>query len=217
MTHLPNIEYDDNGLAPCIAQDHRTGAVLTLAWVNAESLGKTVESGDLWFYSRSRAELWHKGATSGNFLRVKELRYDCDADVVLALVEPTGPACHTGETTCFYRGFEAAPVVQPAEAPAALQATLDERRATLPPGSYTTKLIEDRDLAAAKVLEEAEEVTRAVRDESDERVAEEAADLLYHLAAMLTGRGLSLQDAFSVLAARHGTPARDSAPESDDR
>jgi phosphoribosyl-ATP pyrophosphohydrolase/phosphoribosyl-AMP cyclohydrolase len=210
MTQLPQIDFDSQGLAPCIAQDHRTGAVLTLAWVNAESLARTVETGDLWFYSRSRQELWHKGATSGDYLRVKELRYDCDADVVLALVEPAGAACHTGELSCFYRGFAGEPTVQPAEAAGALQRTLDSRRERMPEGSYTTKLLSDRELAAAKVLEEAEEVTRAVREEVDERVAEEAADLLYHLAALLTGRGLSLQDALAVLARRHGTPARHS-------
>ncbi len=210
MVSLPDIAFDDNGLAPCIAQDHRTGAVLTLAWVNAESLAKTAETGDLWFYSRSRGELWHKGETSGNFLRVIELRYDCDADAVLALVEPAGPACHTGETTCFFSGFEGEPSLQPAEAAGALQRTLDERRAEMPEGSYTTKLLGDRNLAVAKVLEEAEEVTRAVRDESDQRVAEEAADLLYHLAVLMTGRGLALHDALGVLAQRSGTPARHS-------
>lgn len=207
---LPEIAFDGDGLAPCIAQDRRTGAVLTLAWVNAESLAKTVASGDLWFFSRSRQELWHKGATSGNFLRVKELRYDCDADVVLALVDPDGPACHTGRVSCFFSGFAGEPTVQPAEAPGALQNTLDERRELMPEGSYTTKLLGDREFASAKVLEEAEEVTRAARDESDERLADEAADLIYHLAALMTGRGLSLQDAFAVLAERHGTPARHS-------
>jgi phosphoribosyl-ATP pyrophosphohydrolase/phosphoribosyl-AMP cyclohydrolase len=212
MPGLPDIAFDDNGLAPCVAQDHRSGAVLTLAWVNAESLAKTVETGDLWFYSRSRGELWHKGETSGNYLRVRDLRYDCDADAVLALVEPAGPACHTGEATCFFCGFDGEPALQPAEAAGALQRTLDERRAQMPEGSYTTKLLADRDLAMAKVLEEAEEVTRAVREESDERVAEEAADLLYHLAALMTGRGMALTDALAVLAQRHGTPARHSAP-----
>ncbi len=211
MSQLPDIAFDADGLAPCIAQDHRSGAVLTLAWVNAESLAKTIDTGDLWFYSRSRRELWHKGATSGHYLRVKDLRYDCDADAVLALVEPAGPACHTGAVTCFHNGFNGTPGVQPGEAPGALQVTLDERRAQMPEGSYTTKLLADRELAVAKVLEEAEEVTRAARDESDERVAEEAADLLYHLAALMTGRDLSLQDAFAVLAQRYGTPARDSS------
>lgn len=210
MTDQVDIAFDADGLAPCIAQDYRSGAVLTLAYVNAEALAKTRESGDLWFFSRSRGELWHKGETSGNFLRVRELRYDCDADAVLALVDPTGPACHTGEVTCFYRGFDGAPSVQPAEAPGALQATLDARRAAMPEGSYTTKLLGDRELAGAKVREEADEVVRAVADESDQRVAEEAADVLYHLAALMTGRGLRLQDAFAVLAQRSGTPARDS-------
>ena len=106
MPETVEIRYDDNGLVPCVAQDADTGAVLTLAYMNAEALAKTLETGDVWFYSRSREELWHKGATCGNFLRVRELRYDCDDDAILALVDPTGPACHTGERTCFYRGFD---------------------------------------------------------------------------------------------------------------
>ena len=98
------VRFDDSGLVPCMAQDWRTGEVLTLAYMNEEALARTRESGDVWFFSRSRNELWHKGETSGNFLRLKALRYDCDLDAVLALVEPEGPACHTGERTCFHNG-----------------------------------------------------------------------------------------------------------------
>lgn len=198
MPETVEIRYDENGLVPCIAQDADTGAVLTLAYMNADALAKTVETGDVWFYSRSRAELWHKGATSGNFLRVIELRYDCDEDAILALVNPTGPACHTGEKVCFYRGFDGVNA-QPFEAPGALQATLAERRAEMPEGSYTTTLLNDKQLIAEKVLEEAEEVTRAAREETDDRVANEAADVLYHLAVLMTERGMSLGDAFEIL------------------
>ena len=108
------IRFDDSGLVPCVAQDWRTGEVLTLAYMNEEALARTRESGDVWFFSRSRDELWHKGETSGNFLRVKALRYDCDLDAVLALVEAEGPACHTGERTCFHNGD--AEVIAPYEA-----------------------------------------------------------------------------------------------------
>jgi phosphoribosyl-ATP pyrophosphohydrolase/phosphoribosyl-AMP cyclohydrolase len=196
---MPELTFDSNGLIPCIVQDADSGAVLTLAYMNEESLKKTEETGEAWFFSRSRNELWHKGETSGNIQKVRELRYDCDGDAILALVEPTGPACHTGETTCFYRGLEGDPTAQRFEAPGELQATLDARKAGMPEGSYTTQLLNDPPFIAEKVLEEAEEVTRAAREETDDRVANEAADVIYHLAVLMTQRGLALQDAFAVL------------------
>jgi phosphoribosyl-ATP pyrophosphohydrolase/phosphoribosyl-AMP cyclohydrolase len=192
--------FDSDGLIACIVQDADSGAVLTLAYMNELSLAKTRETGETWFWSRSRQELWHKGETSGNTQKVRELRIDCDGDAILALVEPAGPACHTGETTCFYREIEGeAPGRQNFEAPGELSATLASRSKELPEGSYTTQLLNDPPLIAEKVLEEAEEVTRAAREESDERVANEAADVLYHLAVLMTQRGLSLQDAFAIL------------------
>ncbi len=192
--------FDERGLVPCIVQDWHTGEVLTLAWMNAESLALTRESGEIHFYSRSRQELWHKGATSGNTMAVRAIRYDCDGDALLALVEPAGPACHTGERTCFHRG-NLEPQA-PGEVLGALERTIDERARTRPPGSYTVTLLEDPALAGAKVQEEAEEVVRAVREESDERVAEEGADVLYHLAVLMRGRNLSLADAERVLDGR---------------
>jgi phosphoribosyl-ATP pyrophosphohydrolase/phosphoribosyl-AMP cyclohydrolase len=152
------------------------------------------------FYSRSRQELWHKGATSGNTQAVKALRYDCDADAVLALVEPAGPACHTGERSCFHRG-ELEPAA-PYEALPTLERTISSRAAERPEGSYTAKLLADRGLNGQKVAEEAEEVAQAAREESDERLAEEAADVIYHLAVLLRGRGLRLADAERVLDGR---------------
>lgn len=199
MSDAVEINFDADGLVPCIVQDRRTGAVLTLAYMNGESLAKTRATGETWFWSRSRGELWHKGETSGNSQRVVELRYDCDEDTVLALVEPAGPACHTGEYTCFYRSFDDEPAAQQFEAPGELQRTLDARRAEMPEDSYTTRLLDNPSLIAEKVLEEAEEVTRAAREETDDRVANEAADLIYHLAVLMTLRGLRLQDAFDVL------------------
>jgi phosphoribosyl-AMP cyclohydrolase / phosphoribosyl-ATP pyrophosphohydrolase len=183
-------------LMPCIVQDARTGEVLTLAYMDEEAERRTRETGEVWFWSRSRQELWHKGETSGNVMRLHALRYDCDEDTLLALVEPAGPACHTGERTCFYHG-EMEP--QDAEALATLERTVAERRSADPEASYTAALLADPAQIGAKVTEEAEEVVRAAAGESDERVAEEAADVLYHLTVLLSSRGLSLADAFRVL------------------
>jgi phosphoribosyl-ATP pyrophosphohydrolase/phosphoribosyl-AMP cyclohydrolase len=190
------IRFDERGLAPVVIQDWRTGEVLTLAYTNAEALARTRETGELHLWSRSRDELWHKGATSGNTQTVKALRYDCDADALLALVEPAGPACHTGERTCFHNGEMQ---LMPHEALPALERTIAERRGT---GSYTDQLLGDVARVGAKVEEEGEEVARAAREETDERLAEEAADVLYHLTVLLAARGLGLRDAEEVLLAR---------------
>lgn len=190
------IAFDDRGLVPVIVQDWRTGEVLTLAYANAEAMARTRETGELHLWSRSRAELWHKGATSGNTQAVRALRIDCDGDAVLALVEPAGPACHTGERTCFHRGEMA---LAPHEALPALERTVEERRGS---GSYTGKLLSGELDAGAKVEEEAEEVARAAREETDDRVASEAADVLYHLTVLLHRRELSLTDAAEVLVGR---------------
>jgi phosphoribosyl-AMP cyclohydrolase / phosphoribosyl-ATP pyrophosphohydrolase len=194
------IAYDDQGLVPCIIQDWHSGEVLTLAYTNAEALAATRRTGELHIWSRSRNELWHKGATSGNTQKVRAIRYDCDGDALLALVEPAGPACHTGERTCFYRG-ELEPKA-PHEILPGLERTIAERAATAPEGSYTARLLADPPFVGEKVQEEAEEVARAAREESDERVAEEAADVIYHLAVLLRSRGLSLAAAEEVLRGR---------------
>ncbi len=196
------IAYDSQGLVPVIVQDWRSGEVLTLAYANAEAVRRTRASGELHLYSRSRREQWHKGATSGNTQAVRALRLDCDGDALLALVEPAGPACHTGERTCFHNG-ELEPRA-PHEALPMLERTLAERAAERPAGSYTVTLLEDSELAGEKVREEAEEVTRAVREETDERVDNEAADVLYHLAVLLRSRDRSLADAATVLNDRRG-------------
>jgi phosphoribosyl-ATP pyrophosphohydrolase/phosphoribosyl-AMP cyclohydrolase len=194
------IAFDQQDLLPCVVQDWRTGEVLTLAYMNEEALKRTRETGEVHFFSRSRQELWHKGATSGNTLELKAIRYDCDGDALLALVEPKGPACHTGERTCFHRG-ELQPAA-PHEVLPELERTIAERARTRPSGSYTAELLNDPAKAAAKVLEEAEEVVRAARHEASERVSEEAADVLYHLAVLLRGRELGLADAEQVLDGR---------------
>jgi phosphoribosyl-ATP pyrophosphohydrolase/phosphoribosyl-AMP cyclohydrolase len=194
------IQFDQRGLVPCVVQDWLTGEVLMHAYMNAESLRLTRETGEVHFFSRSRGQLWHKGETSGNTLALRAIRYDCDGDALLALVEPAGPACHTGERSCFHRGeFEP---LAPHEALPTLERTISSRAAERPEGSYTARLLADQGLNGAKVTEEAEEVARAAQDESDERVAEEAADVIYHLAVLLRGRGLRLADAERVLDGR---------------
>jgi phosphoribosyl-AMP cyclohydrolase / phosphoribosyl-ATP pyrophosphohydrolase len=197
------VRFDEKGLVPCVAQDAESGEVLTLAYANEEALRLTVESGEMHFFSRSRNKIWRKGEESGHVLKLVQLRIDCDGDAVLALVEPTGPACHTGERTCFYReleGGEPEPVAH--EALAALQRTLRSRAAERPEGSYTVTLLDDPKLIGEKVEEEAEEVVRAAREESDERVAEEAADLLYHLSVLLVSREVPQAAAMEVLNGR---------------
>jgi phosphoribosyl-AMP cyclohydrolase / phosphoribosyl-ATP pyrophosphohydrolase len=194
------IAFDDSGLVPCIVQDWASGEVLTLAYANAEAVERTRATGELHLWSRSRGELWHKGATSGNVQRVRALRLDCDGDALLALVEPAGPACHTGARTCFFTGDLEPPA--PHEVLPGLERTLAERAADRPAGSYTVELLDDPARIGEKVREEAEEVARAAREESDARVDEEAADVLYHLLVLLHARGRALADAGEVLVAR---------------
>ena len=194
------IAFDERGLVPVVIQDWTTGEVLTLAYANAEALERTRETGELHLWSRSRGELWHKGATSGNTQKVRALRVDCDGDALLALVEPSGPACHTGERTCFFTGDLEPPA--PHEALPALERTLRDRAAERPDGSYTVTLLDDPPLIGEKVREEAEEVARAAREETDDRVDDEAADVLYHLTVLLHSRGRALADAERVLTER---------------
>ena len=178
-------------LLPAIVQDARDGRVLMLAWMDDEALRLTRETGEAWFWSRSRQELWRKGATSGNTLAVEELRDDCDGDALLVRVRPAGPVCHTGSLSCF--------------APA-LWRTIAARASERPAGSYTSDLLEAGVGACArKVGEEAVELTVAALDEPDERVLEEAADLVFHLYVLLAARGLDPAQVEDVLARRAST------------
>ncbi|MFL5953371.1 MAG: bifunctional phosphoribosyl-AMP cyclohydrolase/phosphoribosyl-ATP diphosphatase HisIE [Gaiellaceae bacterium] len=187
-------------LRAAIVQDARTNRVLMLAWMNEEAERLTRETGEAWFWSRSREELWRKGATSGNTLAVEELRDDCDGDALLVRVAPAGPACHTGSLSCF--------------APA-LWRTISDRALERPEGSYTTELLNAGIGAVArKVGEEAVELTVAALDESDERVIEEAADLVYHLYVLLAARGLDVADVEGALAGRALEPDSRSEPDS---
>ncbi len=197
-----DIAFDAAGLVPVVIQDWNTGEVLTLAYANALAIEKTRETGELHLWSRSRDELWHKGATSGNVQKVRALRVDCDGDALLALVEPAGPACHTGERTCFFSG-DLEPIA-PHEVLPDLGRVLAQRKAERPEGSYTVTLLDDPALAGEKVQEEAEEVTRAAREETDDRVDSEAADVLYHLLVLLAGRNRDLGDVQEVLRERRG-------------
>jgi phosphoribosyl-AMP cyclohydrolase / phosphoribosyl-ATP pyrophosphohydrolase len=211
------IRFDGDGLVPCVAQDWHSGEVLTLAYMNAEALRRTRETGELHFFSRSRKELWRKGETSGNVQRVRQLRFDCDGDAVVALVDPAGPACHTGQRSCFYRdldgsadpGVDAPPAPDeplPAahEALAVLERTLEQRRRERPDGSYTVELLDDPPRIGAKLREEADEASRAAESESDERLASEAADVLYHLLVLLRSRGVDLEAVEEALNGRRG-------------
>ena len=196
-------------------QDWRTGEVLTLAYMNSDALELTRETGEMHFYSRSRREVWHKGQSSGNVQRVRQLRYDCDGDAIVALVEPAGPACHTGERSCFYRDVEGSadpardappapgePTPATHEALATLERTLVDRARERPAGSYTVELLDDPALIGAKVREEAAEAARAARGESEERLAEEAADVVYHLNVLLLSRGVSMAQVLEMLNGR---------------
>jgi len=209
-------KFDGRGLAPAIVQDADSGQVLMLAWMNAEALQRTQASGQSHFWSRSRQEPWHKGSTSGNTQQVVEMRIDCDRDTILLRVRPSGPACHTGQTSCFYRLLtdetadeetEQAMVEPKSEASFSVSKLFDticQRRDNLPAGSYTAALFEKGEQEIVKkVGEEAVEVILAASAQGNQRLIEEVADLTYHLLVLLAARGLSPADIEDELARRH--------------
>lgn len=206
---MADIQFGRDGLVPVITQDATSGLVLTLAFMNAEALRLTQETGDVWYWSRSRQRLWRKGESSGNRQRLREIRLDCDGDALLILVDQAGPACHTGAASCFFRSLsnngavaEAAGRVETFDA---LFELLKSRRAQLPQGSYTASLLRGGpDAVGGKVLEEAEEIVRAAREQSDARVTEEAADLIYHTWVLLVQRGVELDAVRRELEGRRG-------------
>ncbi len=199
------LRFDAAGLIPCIAQDAVTGRVLMFAWMNAEALQLTRESGELVLWSRSRGELWRKGATSGNVLRVRELRADCDGDVLLARVLPDGPACHTGRESCFYQGLDGAVLAPPvAGFLDELEGVVQSRRASTPDQSYTARLFaKGRFKIAQKVGEEGLETAMAGVAQDDDRLIDESADLLFHLLVLLNERGVPLRTVLERLVSRH--------------
>jgi len=199
------LKFDEQGLIPIVVQDADTLQVLMVAWMNAESLAKTQETGETWFWSRSRGELWHKGATSGNVQRVVDLRYDCDGDTLLVLVRPAGPACHTGENSCFYRSLTSEWSQRlPSFSLAQLYEIICSRRTVSPESSYTASLFAKGPAKISqKVGEEATEVIVAALAQDRQRLIEETSDLFYHTLVLLADKGITLNDVLQELEDRH--------------
>jgi phosphoribosyl-AMP cyclohydrolase / phosphoribosyl-ATP pyrophosphohydrolase len=198
VSRVSDLAYDANGLVPVVAQDHRSGDVLMVAWTNAEAIERTLATKQAHFWSRSRQALWRKGETSGNGLQVLEVVADCDRDTLLYVVEPAGPACHTGSRTCFGDGSPTA-----AGMLEELSRTIASRAKSAPDDSYTARLLaKGQDAILKKIGEEATEVVIAAKSESDERLAEESADLLYHLLVALHQRGVAVARVMEVLRQR---------------
>jgi phosphoribosyl-ATP pyrophosphohydrolase/phosphoribosyl-AMP cyclohydrolase len=214
MTSAGIPRYDDRGLVPAVIQDARDGTVLMLGFMNAESLARTIESGDVWFWSRSRSELWHKGETSGNYLRLVEVLADCDGDALLVRALPEGPTCHTGARSCFTASIKAASA-RPEPAPSGgavldhLAAVIANRKHSPESGSYTNHLLDKGvDRIGRKIGEEAAETIIAAKNESTADLAGEVADLFYHSLVLLAARGLTLDDVGAILTEREGGPRR---------
>jgi phosphoribosyl-ATP pyrophosphohydrolase/phosphoribosyl-AMP cyclohydrolase len=200
MINFDDICFDERGLIPAIVQDAATREVLTLAYMNRESLARTLETRQTWFWSRSRNELWHKGETSGNTQEVVSLALDCDRDAIIVLVKPAGPACHTGAVSCFATGTQSASLGVLLDG---LYELIQSRERERPSGSYTTYLFaEGLDKILKKVGEESAETIIAAKNDDDARLTSEAADLVYHLLVLLVARGVSLNDIAQELALR---------------
>ncbi len=200
-----DVKWDPLGLAPAIVQDAASGEVLMLAWMNRESLRLTLATGFATFWSRSRGELWVKGATSGNTQAVRAVQLDCDRDAILVRVDPAGPACHTGARSCFLAGepLRDGPP-SPGETLAALERVLQSRKQAAPEGSYTAKLFADETLRHKKVGEEAAELVIASLRGNRQEIAHEAADLLYHALVLLQSHDMGLKEIAEVLRTREG-------------
>ncbi|WP_042350732.1 bifunctional phosphoribosyl-AMP cyclohydrolase/phosphoribosyl-ATP diphosphatase HisIE [Bacillus massiliigorillae] len=201
------LKFDSNGLIPAIVQDAETKEVLTLAYMNEESLQKSIETGETWFYSRSRSELWHKGETSGNTQRITSITYDCDKDALVVLVKPNGPACHTGTTSCFTEVLYEAEVANKKEDVAflyQLEELINQREKERPEGSYTTYLFEKGvDKILKKVGEESAEVIIAAKNRDHDELQWESADLIFHLLVLLKEQNLPFSDVIAALKQRH--------------
>ena len=200
---VDRIRYNEQGLVPAIVQDYLDGTVLMLAWMNAESLQKTLETGETWFWSRSRSELWHKGATSGHLQQIKSMRYDCDSDALLIGVEQMGDiACHTGERSCFHR-VDGTVIAPPADTLSQVFEVICDRRDNPNPDSYTCKLLAGGDNKILKKIgEEAAEVVMACKDDDAEAIAGEAADLFYHTLVALAHHKVDLRSVYRKLQER---------------
>ncbi len=200
---VDRIRYNEQGLVPAIAQDYLDGTVLMMAWMNPESLQKTLETGECWYWSRSRQELWHKGATSGHLQKVRSLRYDCDSDCLLIGIEQIGDiACHTGERSCFHQveGQIASP---PADTLSQVFEVICDRRDHPSPDSYTAKLLAGGDNKILKKIgEESAEVVMACKDDDADAIAGEVADLFYHSMVALAKHNVDLRDVYRKLQSR---------------
>lgn len=201
---IEKIKFDDKGLIPAVVQDAQTKEVLTVAYMNKESLTKTIESGETWFYSRSRQELWHKGATSGHIQKVVSIKPDCDYDALVVEVVPAGPACHNGTTSCFTETiYESEKVGSVAILPYLVD-VIRKREQEMPEGAYTTYLFDKGiDKICKKVGEEATEVVIGAKNRDAEEVKWEAADLMYHLLVLLQEQKVDLYEVLDVLQKRH--------------
>lgn len=202
---IDRIQYNDQGLVPAIIQDYLDGTVLMMAWMNAESLTKTLESGETWFWSRSRQEFWHKGATSGHQQKVKAIRYDCDSDAILVTVEQVGDiACHTGARSCFHQVEDQA-IAPPADTLSQVFQVICDRRDHPNPDSYTCKLLAGGDnRILKKVGEECAEVVMAFKDDDKDDIAGEVADLFYHTLVALAAHQVEIKDVYRKLQSRRG-------------
>jgi phosphoribosyl-ATP pyrophosphohydrolase/phosphoribosyl-AMP cyclohydrolase len=200
---VDTIRYNEQGLVPAIAQDYLDGTVLMLAWMNRESLQKTLETGETWYWSRSRQELWHKGATSGHIQQVKAIRYDCDSDALLISVEQIGDiACHTGERSCFHQ-VDSTKAAPPADTLSEVFQVIRDRAEHPVEGSYTCKLLAGGDNKILKKIgEEAAEVIMACKDDDAEAIASEVADLFYHTLVALAAHNVNLKDVYRKLQSR---------------
>jgi phosphoribosyl-AMP cyclohydrolase / phosphoribosyl-ATP pyrophosphohydrolase len=205
--NIGDVKFDEKGLVPAIVQDAVSKEVLTLAYMNEESLKRSIETRETWFYSRSRKQLWHKGETSGNTQRIVEMRYDCDKDAILVIVEPAGPACHTGNYTCFHETLvenENEKKKDRFHILNQLETIIAKRETERPEGSYTTYLFEKGiDKILKKIGEEAAEVIIAAKNRNHEELKWEAADLLFHLFVLLREQKLPLDKVLHVLEERH--------------
>ncbi|MBY6052265.1 bifunctional phosphoribosyl-AMP cyclohydrolase/phosphoribosyl-ATP diphosphatase HisIE [Cytobacillus firmus] len=203
--NIDGVKFDEKGLIPAVVQDANTKEVLTLAYMNRESLLKSAETGETWFFSRSRNELWHKGATSGNTQKIVEMKLDCDQDAIVVLAEPAGPACHKGTVSCFEeRVYGEESGLSDYEILNTLEKVIEEREKTRPEGAYTTYLFEKGvDKILKKVGEESAEVIIAAKNRDKDELKWEAADLIYHLMVLLREQELPFSEVLKVLNKRH--------------
>ena len=212
MLFIDNLHFDQNGLIPAIAQDWVDGSILMMAWMNKESIIKTLESGEIHYWSRSRNELWHKGKTSGHFQILKGIRADCDSDTILISIEQVGSiACHTGKRSCFFKDLATNQddIFPPSDACSELFRTIEQRKKHPEVGSYTNSLLKEGDNKILKKIgEETAEFIMACKDKDQISVANEAADLVFHLQVALSHQNVSWTDILKVLAKRRGGPRR---------